>query len=783
MIQYFGQTGGLSNTDTDISNLAQDRTLNKLLKTVVREVRLYAENQIKHIRRGAEIGKALSVERDINKLLEMIVDEARAMSKADAGTLYILDKDKQELRAEILQNDTMKIKMTGKRNVVDLPTVPLPNVPLYRDGTENRSNVSSYVAITGEIINIPDVYEAKGFDFTGPRNYDASTGYRSKSMLVIPLKNHENEIIGVLQLLNAQDPETEDIIPFSPEYVDLIGSLASQAAVAMTNTRLIQNLENQIKRIRQGAEIGKALSAEREINKLLEMIVDEARAMSRADAGTLYILNKYQERLRVEIFQNDSLKTRMGGDNSAEIVLPNAPFRLPLVPLYKDGEPNHAQISSHVALTGKTLNIPDVYETEGFDFTGPRDYDQKSGYRSRSMLVTPLRNHENEIIGVLQLLNAQNERGEVVAFSPDHEDLVVSLASQAAVALTNNQLIHDLKDALQKIKDLFDAFIRSIATAIEEKSAYTRGHIERVVRLTMMIAEKINEADTGPFENVRFSENELEELRLAAWMHDIGKVTTPQYVMDKATKLETIFDRIHIIEARFHMIAGLIKNKYLHRKIEMLQQGRNTESEIKWLDDTLARETETLYDELEFIKSCNKPDEFMSDDKIKRIQEIAAKSYYIEASGFPYLTEDEVKNLCIRKGTLSKEEREIIENHARVTWNILFHLPFPRHLANVPDYAWQHHEKLDGSGYPQGLSGKDIPLQSRIMVIADIFEALTAVDRPYKKPMNLSQAIKILGFMKKDNQIDPDVYDMFIESGLFREYATNEINPEQIDVE
>ncbi|MDP2862829.1 MAG: GAF domain-containing protein, partial [Desulfobacterales bacterium] len=219
--------GGIT-TDTCIESFAQDKRLDKLLTSVLSEVKDYAEAQIKHIKQGAQIGLALSCEKDINKLLEMIVLEARVMSNADAGTLYITDKENKYLCFMIMQNDTMNVRMGGTSGV----EIDLPSVPLYRDGKPNHSNVSSHVAVSGEIVNIPDVYEAEGFDFTGPKKYDATTGYRSKSMLVIPLRNHENDIIGVLQLLNAKNPETGEIIGFSNEYVDEIASLASQAAVA-----------------------------------------------------------------------------------------------------------------------------------------------------------------------------------------------------------------------------------------------------------------------------------------------------------------------------------------------------------------------------------------------------------------------------------------------------------------------------------------------------------------------------------------------------------------------
>ena len=523
--------------------------------------------------------------------------------------------------------------------------------------------------------------------------------------------------------------------------------------------------EDQIKHINQLTSIGLALSAEKNISKLLEIIVDESRELSNADGGTLYIVDDDKKHLRFEIMQNDTMKTRMGGTSGVEISLPK-------VPLYIDGKPNHSNVSSYTALTGEPVNIPDVYEAEGFDFTGPRKYDATTGYLSKSMLVIPMKNHENNIIGVLQLLNAKDpETGDVVAFSTEYVDLIGCLASQAAIALTNTQLIQDLRNLLY-------AFIKSIATAIDEKSPYTGGHINRVVSLTMMLAETINNTNKGMFKNVNFNENEMEEMKLAAWMHDVGKITTPEYVMDKSKKLETIFNRISLIETRFQVIAKSIENKYLNRKVELMQNG----SKIKQLDNELAGNIKLLQEELDFIKKCNNPGEFLSDDKIEKIKEIANKTYSFNNMDYQYLTEDEIKNLCIQKGSLTEEERKIIENHATMTLKMLKELPFPQKLANVPEYAAGHHEKLDGSGYPRGLTKKELSVQSRIMAVADIFEALTAKDRPYKKPMKLSQAVKIMGFMKKDRHIDPDIYDLFMESRLFYDYAKKEMNPDQIDI-
>lgn len=548
----------------------------------------------------------------------------------------------------------------------------------------------------------------------------------------------------------------------------------------------------QLSHIRRLSLIGMALSAEKDINKLLEMIVDEARALSLADAGTLYILDSGEKCLCFKIMQNDTMKTRMGGASGVEIDLPP-------VPLEVGGKPNYCNVSSYAALTGEIVNIPDVYEAEGFDFTGPRKYDETTGYRSKSMLVIPMKNHENDIIGVLQLLNAKDlETGEVIPFPEECVDLIASLASQAGIALTNAQLVQDLKDLLY-------SFIKSIATAIDEKSPYTAGHFNRVVNLTMMIAKKINEMGDGPFADVHFSDDELEELKVAAWMHDVGKITTPEYVVDKRTKLEMVFDRIGHIETRFDLIAKSIENGCLKEKLKLAENGRLDSGTLgklderlgeepdrsfgtrqgyialKELDERLEEELKVLMEEKEFVASCNMPGEFMSDEKIERLREIAAKTYELDGREHRYLTDDELYNLSVTKGSLTPEERKVIENHAMVTYKMLEQLPFPRKLSKVPIYASGHHENLDGSGYPLGLAEDELPIQARIMAVADVFEALTARDRPYKKPMKLSQAIKILGYMKDDKQIDPDIYDLFVRGNLYREYAEKELNPEQID--
>lgn len=535
-------------------------------------------------------------------------------------------------------------------------------------------------------------------------------------------------------------------------------------SVAVLKARVAELAE----RVGHLTDIGLALSGEQNRDRLFEMIVDLARSITGADAGTLYIVDDKGANLDWAVLQNDTMGVRLGG-------AAGKPITLPPVRLYgPDGAENHANVSSHVALTREVVNIEDVYFAEGFDFTGTRKYDASTGYRSRSMLVIPMVNHEGEIIGVLQLLNAKDKTtGAVRAFSPGGLESVRSLASQAAVALTNTQLINGLKDLLY-------SFMRSIAAAIDAKSPYTRGHIDRVVDLTMRIAAAVNAQAEGPYKDIHFSDDELEELKLAAWMHDVGKITTPVHVVDKATKLETIYDRSETVRTRFALIAQTMRAELLERLLVMAGTGAGRD-EMRAMAGELDRRRQAVADDLAFVLSCNKPGEFMSDERIARVREIAARTYVDGGETRPWLTPDEADNLCIRKGTLTDAERKIIENHTVVTIDMLSRLPFPKRLSRVPEFAGEHHEKLDGTGYPNHIGGEALSLQARILAVADVFEALTAKDRPYKQPMKLAQAMKIMGFMVKDRHVDPDVFDLFTRSGAYLDYAGAHLDPSQMD--
>jgi HD-GYP domain-containing protein (c-di-GMP phosphodiesterase class II) len=518
--------------------------------------------------------------------------------------------------------------------------------------------------------------------------------------------------------------------------------------------------------------IGLALSKEKDMDKLLEMILLEAKRISNADGGTLYMMVDDQ-RLRFSIMITDSLNIHMGGTSGKEI--PFYPVKLYM----DDGQPNKTMIAANAGLTGDTINIPDAYKAKGFDFSGTKAFDEKTGYRSKSFLTVPLKNHEDEIIGVLQLLNAQDVKTKkVIPFSDNVQKSVEALSSQAAVAITNKNLIKDLEV-------LFESFIKLIASAIDAKSPYTGGHCSRVPEITMMLAESVNDINDGPFAGIQFTDKEMYELKIAAWLHDCGKVATPEAVVDKGTKLETIYDRIHTVSTRFEVLKRDEEIKYLKKQLKIQKDDSLIENQKK----EALKKARTLYlkrikqqeDDKSFIEESNVGGEFMSQDRKDRVNKIASYRWKDNGSPKPFFSEDEIYNLCISRGTLTPEERKIINDHIVVTIDMLEQLPYPKHLRNVPEFAGGHHEKLDGTGYPKGLNHSEMSVQAKIMAIADIFEALTARDRPYKKGKTLSQAMRILGFMKNDAHIDTELFEVFVKEKIYLKYAESFLDPEQID--
>ena len=523
-----------------------------------------------------------------------------------------------------------------------------------------------------------------------------------------------------------------------------------------------------IERINRLNEIGLALSREDDTNVIFELIMEESRNITHADGRTLYMISDDGKTMNFEILRNDSMNTVMGGISGNKITFP------PMQLFGKDGEQNLASIVAFSAHTGETINIQDAYKEEGFDFSGAKDFDKSTGFRTKSVLSVPLKNHEDDIIGVMQLINAtETERNEVISFSTEMQKQVESLASQGAVALTNKRLVAELKN-------LFESFIKLIATAIDKKSPYTGGHCERVPEIAMLLADAVEKTKTGKYKDFTMNEDERYELYIAAWLHDCGKVATPPHVVDKGKKLETITDRIEVVDTRFEVLKRDTEIKLLKKKINILKDSNNNIA-IDKAEASYKESIEQLDDDQRFIQKTNRGGEFMEEDDQKRIEIIGSYKWKAKGKKINFLDTDDIRNLQIPKGTLLPEEREIINDHIVITIDMLEKLPYPKKLRNIPEFAGGHHEKLDGTGYPKGLTGDQMSVQAKIMAIADIFEALTAADRPYKDGKKLSQAIRIMGLMKKDCEIDKELFEIFVKKGVYKLYAEKYLNKSQLD--
>ncbi|MBC2717340.1 MAG: GAF domain-containing protein [Desulfobacteraceae bacterium] len=567
---------------------------------------------------------------------------------------------------------------------------------------------------------------------------------------------------------------------------------------------------------------GIALSAEQDMDKLLEKIFQSAQELAHADGGALFLLDK-ENHLHPEILQAHFQDTRDG-----ESINPSGKTSDSFTPVslfdQQTGDENHKNIESHVALTGETLIVNDLKDNTAFNFSDTCILDEKSGSQCTSLLTVPLKPRQGKNIGVLQLFNARNEKtDELMRFDEEIVRFVEALSAQAAIALHN-------KNLLEAQRNLFNAFIQLLAGAIDAKSPYTGGHCARVPEVAMMLAIAASDSTEQPFKDYQLStEDQWHEFRIAAWLHDCGKVTTPEYVVDKATKLETIYNRIHEIRTRFEILWRDAEISYYQKIIT----GNHDEKTLKEeLNNTLNQ----LQTDFAFVAECNVGGEFMADEKIDRLKELASKKWLrhfddriglsedetmlragepaVELPAQEFLLADkkehiipragidpfdgnpygfkmdvpehlynrgELYNLCIKKGTLSVEERFKINEHMIQTIIMLKKLPFPDFLVNVPDFAGAHHETMDGSGYPRKLKKEDMSVSARIMAIADIFEALTASDRPYKKAKTLSQSLRIMSFMRDDKHIDAQLFDLFLKNGVYKTYAEKFLDPKQID--
>ncbi|MBU0925932.1 HD domain-containing protein [bacterium] len=499
-------------------------------------------------------------------------------------------------------------------------------------------------------------------------------------------------------------------------------------------------------------KINLAFSSQHDKNKLLEDILTLTKNLTNADAGTLYIKSKDEQYLSFKVIQNDTLNIKMGGTKN-DLNWPD------LAIFQEDGKVNNKMVAVVCANEKRIINVSDVYKTNKYKFEGTKDFDMKTSYRSKSMLVIPLINHENEVIGVLQLIN-KLKNGVIINFNKLDEKIIISLASQAAMALTNMQLITSLEDFI-------DAFVSTIAKAIDTKSPYTSDHIVKVEKIALLVAKAIHE-DNTIYEKVKYNENDYKQIALAAWMHDIGKISMPEHIIDKSTKLEKIYDRIDLIQQRFEIIK-------LNKEIDFLKNLITKEEYENYIQE--------INNDFEFLKRINLGGEFMNDDDIKKLELISQKKYIKNNEKFTLITEDEFYNLSIKKGTLTKEEITIIRNHAQLSLDMISELPFPKKYKDVLNIACNHHEKLNGLGYPRGLKAEEISLEDRIMILADIFEALTASARPYKNAMTLSKVKNILISMANNGELDKDLINFFFNHRILDEYSKEELKSYQLDLE
>jgi HD-GYP domain-containing protein (c-di-GMP phosphodiesterase class II) len=510
--------------------------------------------------------------------------------------------------------------------------------------------------------------------------------------------------------------------------------------------------DTSLRRLKELNNIGVALSTERDLLKLGDLILRKSREITAADAGSLYLVEGEEEsgkRLRFKITQNDSMK--MDYEES-------------VIPLTKES------IAGYVASTGETLNIPDVYDIPpDQEYKFNRNFDEQTGYRTTSTLVVPMKNHKDEIVGVIQLinrkinyqtkLNRENYRNVTRSFDDDDEDLVSSLASQAAVALENSRLI-------KNIETLFEGFVTASVTAIESRDPTTSGHSFRVADLTVGLAKVVDQAD-GHFKDVNFTSDEIKEMRYAGLLHDFGKVGVRENVLVKAKKLYPM--QLELIRERFNHYQRAWEAEYYKSKLDvLLQYGKDAyDAQNKSLEQIFQNRLNSLQDYLNFIIESNEPN-ILPDGNFEKLLMIAADNQLIPPGlQEPMLKPDEVQLLSIRKGSLNDRERIEIESHVTHTFHFLSKIPWTSELKRVPTIAYGHHEKLNGSGYPNRSNADGIPIQTRMMTISDIYDALTASDRPYKKAVPRERALDILKAEVKSGQIDQNLFQIFLDAKIY----------------
>ncbi len=632
---------------------------------------------------------------------------------------------------------------------------------------------------TSEVFALPEKIEVPAIE-TSPEEETFSQDFETPSLSSIPEKEFET----LISSSSSEDTLSEN-------------TLSETTLGELPEDRTYSNLLNlgSFDLLNLFIRLGISLSSEKDLDVLLEKILDEAIQISNCDGGTFYLTTE-NNKVIFSIVKNIPLNIHMGGTSDEAV-------KFSPLTIYDEisKEPNHNNVVTHSVITGEIINIADVYNSHIYNFSGIFKFDEEMNYKTVSMLTLPMKDHLGEVNAVLQLINAKDKNGNFKPFDVHLEKLMQALAGIASMTINRNLLI-------LAHRQMMEAFIEVIARAIDDKSPYTGAHCQRVPVITRMLAAAADEATGGPFSSFKLSETDWYALHLASWMHDCGKITTPDYLVDKATKLETVYNRIHEIRAKFEILIRDAKINYLQKRLK-------NEGNVKELTDEYLAITKQLEKDFSFIAKLNIGDKLVTAEDIKELNRIAGYKYVrhfdrlaglswqeidrtihnppSKAPAVENLLQDapdqffgefnrgELHNLSIKKGTLTDEEYRKIQDHVKLTIDILESLPFPKDIKNVTEYAGAHHERVDGKGYPKGLTKEEMSIPARIMAISDIYEALTAHDRPYKLPKKLSEVLSIMYDMKKSGHIDAELFDLFLTSGVYKDYADIYISPDQLD--
>lgn len=535
------------------------------------------------------------------------------------------------------------------------------------------------------------------------------------------------------------------------DYIDINKATKSSHATHRTN-KSIQSLN----------KIGKELSSNVDLHELLDFFTTELMDLTNADGATLYLLNEKKESLSFEIVKNLSLGIQNSSKDMSDKWVDLALYD-------ENGKENVHMVATLCALRKEPIFIDNIHRSNQFDFSGTKRFDQTTNYHSRSMMAIPLLNHEKRVIGVLQLINKLLPTGDIVSFTKEDEDISLSLSSQIAVVISNSILV-------QELEILLESFLGSVITAIRAKSPHTSEHINKMVQLSNMFVEAIHN-DTTTFKDTKYDKDMKQVMKFASLLHDIGKLSTPEYILDKATKLQCLYDRIEVIRLRFENAKKSAKIKLL----ETLCHASKDEQKHHQATIIYNQTIQQIDNDFNFIEAINSNTQYLPDEILRRVVQISKKSFFDEDKEVFFLTQDELENLTIKSGSITNKERKIINNHATVSVKILDKLPFPKKYERIPEIAGNHHEKINGTGYPKGLKGDEISFEARILAITDVFEAITASNRPYKAPNSLSSSMKILYYMAKDGELDKDLVKFFYNSGLYLKYAERYLKKSQID--